>query len=56
MLGLGAPVALDASEVAVLRPVQAGVNELRLRFRLDLRAGIAAGTYELPLVVRAAQR
>jgi len=47
--GLGVQVLLGNTEVVVSQPAAAGVNELRLRFRLALRPGIAPGSYALPV-------
>jgi hypothetical protein len=47
--GLGAPVELGDTDIAVLQQVSANVSELRLRLRLELRSGLAAGPYPLPV-------
>ena len=49
--GLAAPVTLGDTDITVLRAAAATVEELRLRFRLELRPGAPAGTYTLPLRV-----
>ena len=47
--GLGAPVTLGESDLTVLQQAPANVNELRLRLRLELRPGLPAGSYSMPL-------
>jgi hypothetical protein len=47
--GLGAPVKLGQSDLTVLQQAPANVNELRLRLRLELRPGLPAGSYSMPL-------
>jgi hypothetical protein len=47
--GLGAPVTLGESEITVLQQAPANVNELRLRLRLELRPGLPAGSYSMPV-------
>jgi hypothetical protein len=47
--GLGAPVRLGATDVTVLQQAPANVSELRLRLRVELRAGVPAGDHALPL-------
>ena len=47
--GLGAPVKLGQSDLTVLQQAPANVNELRLRLRLELRPGLAPGSYSMPL-------
>jgi hypothetical protein len=49
--GLGSPVRLEQSDIAVLQTTQARVRELRLRFRMELRPGLAAGTYAFPVLL-----
>ena len=47
--GLGAPVKLGQSDLAVLQQAPTNVSELRLRLRLELRPGLPAGSYSMPL-------
>ncbi len=47
--GLGAPVKLGQSDLTVLQRAPTNVNELRLRLRLELRPGLAPGSYSMPL-------
>jgi hypothetical protein len=47
--GLGAPVTVGESDITVLQQAPANVNELRLRLRLELRPGIPAGSYPMPV-------
>ena len=47
--GLGAPVKLGQSDLTVLQQAPTNVNELRLRLRLELRPGLAPGSYSMPL-------
>jgi hypothetical protein len=47
--GLGAPVSLGPTDVTVLQQAPANVTELRLRLRIELRPGLPAGHYALPV-------
>ncbi len=47
--GLGAPVKLGQTDITVLQQAPANVNELRLRLRLELRPGLPAGSYSMPV-------
>lgn len=47
--GLGAPVKLGQTDITVLQQAPANVNELRLRLRLELRPGLPAGRYPMPV-------
>jgi hypothetical protein len=47
--GLGTPVRLGSTELTVLQPAPAHVNELRLRLRFELRSDLAAGQYAMPV-------
>jgi hypothetical protein len=47
--GLGAPVRLGQTDITVLQQAPANVTELRLRLRLELRPGLPAGSYPLPV-------
>jgi len=47
--GLGAPVHLGQADITVLQQAPASVNELRLRLRLELRPGLPAGSYPMPV-------
>ena len=47
--GLGAPVSLGQTDITVLQEAPANVNELRLRLRLELRAGLVTGRYSIPV-------
>ena len=47
--GLGAPVTLGESDITVLQQAPANVNELRLSLRLELRPGLPAGSYSMPV-------
>lgn len=47
--GLGAPVRLGQTDINVLQHAPANVNELRLRLRLELRPGLLAGRYSMPV-------
>jgi hypothetical protein len=47
--GLGAPVKLGQTDITVLQQAPANVNELRLRLRLELRPGLAPGSYSMPV-------
>ena len=49
--GLGAPVTLGQTDITVLQQATAKVNELRLRLRLELRPGLPAGGYPMPVTV-----
>lgn len=47
--GLGAPVTLGETDITVMQQALANVNELRLRLRLELRPGLPAGSYLMPV-------
>jgi hypothetical protein len=47
--GLGAPVTLGQADITVLQQAPANVSELRLRLRLELRPGLPAGRYAMPI-------
>jgi hypothetical protein len=47
--GLGAAVELGEADVTVLQQASANVDELRLRLRLTLSSGLAAGHYPMPV-------
>ena len=47
--GLGAPVRLGLTDITVLQHALASVNELQLRLRFELRPGLPAGHYALPV-------
>lgn len=49
--GFGSPVTIGSTDVALYRPAVAGAGELALRFRLQLRPGLAAGRYPLPVAL-----
>jgi hypothetical protein len=47
--GLGEPVKLGETDITVLQQASANMNELRLRLRLELRPGLPAGRYSMPV-------
>jgi hypothetical protein len=47
--GLGGPVELGDMDVTVLQETASNVSELRLRVRLELSSGLAAGSYPMPV-------
>ena len=47
--GLGGLVELGEMDVTVLQEATSNVSELRLRLRLELSSGLAAGHYPMPL-------
>ena len=47
--GLGGSVELGDTDVTVLQEATSNVSELRLRLRLELSSGLAAGHYPMPL-------
>ena len=49
--GLGARVSLGSADITVLQEAPASVNELRLRLRLELRPGLRAGHYAMPVML-----
>jgi hypothetical protein len=49
--GLGSTVELGEADITVLQQAPARVNDLRLRLRLDLSPGLAAGRYPIPLTL-----
>lgn len=51
VMGLGSPVTIGTSDVALYQPAVAGAGELTVRFRLQLRPGLAAGRYAFPVAL-----
>lgn len=47
--GLGAPISLGETDITVLQQVLSDTDELRLRLRFNLRSGLTAGHYPMPL-------
>ena len=47
--GLGAPVTLGLTDITVLQQATTTITELRLRLRLELRQGLTAGHYAMPV-------
>ena len=47
--GLGGAVEVGDLDISVNKEAQSNIDELRLHFRLDLRSGLAAGDYPMPV-------
>ena len=49
--GLGSPLTIGSTDVTLFQPAVGGASELALRFRLQLRPGLTAGRYALPVAL-----